>query len=68
LELYSSLALQGTPVVIKQLFAFEKVHLAAGESTTLNFTVPATALALADADGHTSLHPGMYVIVMHCLG
>jgi hypothetical protein len=46
-----------TPVVIKQLFAFERVHLAVGESTSLSFTVNATMLALVDGDGHTSLHP-----------
>ena len=47
-----------TPVVIKQLFGFERVHLAPGCSQQLEFTVNATALALVDGDGHTSLHPG----------
>lgn len=52
-----------TPVVIKQLFGFERVHLAPGASVQLRFTVNATAIALVDGDGHTSLHPGEYDIV-----
>eukprot|EP00729_Bicosta_minor_P004508 gene4508-16191_t len=58
-----SLATTGTPVVIKQLFGFEKVHLEPGASTTLNFTVPASTFGLADHEGHTSLHPGEYQVI-----
>lgn len=52
-----------TPVVVKQLFDFQKVHLAPGASTTLHFIANATALGLADSAGHTSLHPGRYTVV-----
>ena len=65
-----SLASTGTPVVIKQLFAFEKVHLAAGASANLTFAVPSDTFGLVDNDGHTSLHPGEYEIVFSrgCVG
>jgi hypothetical protein len=52
-----------TPVVLKQLFAFERIHLGAGESKSLSFTVNASTLALADMDGHTAIHPGKFGIV-----
>ena len=59
-----------TPVVIKQLFGFERVHLAPGASQQIVFTVNATSIALVDGDGHTSLHPGEYEIVFTrgCVG
>ena len=53
----------GTPVEIKRLFDFQKVHLAPGASTTLKFDVPAEKLHMVDADGHTSLHNGEFEIV-----
>ena len=63
-------SLRGTPVVLKQLIGFEKVHLAPGASRTVSFTVPAASLGLVDADGHTSLHPGAYELVFSrgCVG
>ena len=59
-----------TPVVIKQLFAFERVHLSPGSSVTLQFTVNATTLRLGDHLGHISLHPGLYDIAFSrgCVG
>ena len=51
----------GTP--LQTLFGFERVHLAPGASTTLSFTVNATQLALADAEGHASLHAGRYELI-----
>jgi hypothetical protein len=54
---------KGTPVVIRQLFAFERIHLGAGESKSLSSTVNATTLALADIDGHTAIHPGKFGVV-----
>ena len=58
-------SLSGTdaPVVLKQLFGFQRVRLAPGASTTLTFTVQATTFGLADAQGHTSLHPGTYEVI-----
>ena len=66
----ASLRDSSTPVVIKQLFGFERVRLAPGSSQQLKFTVNATQVALADGDGHTSLHPGEYEIVFSrgCVG
>jgi hypothetical protein len=56
-------AAAGAPVVRRQLFGFERVHLAPGASTTLTFTVHAAQLGLADDEGHTSLHGGDYELV-----
>ena len=58
------------PVVIKQLFDFERVRLAPGATQKLTFHVNATSLALVDGDGHTSLHPGEYEVVFSrgCVG
>ena len=59
-----------TPVVIKQLSGFERVHLVPGGSRQLTFTVNASAVALVDSGGHTLLHPGEYDIVFSrgCVG
>jgi hypothetical protein len=46
----------GAPTPIKQLFGFQRVHLAAGASATLTFELSAAELALRDADGHVSVH------------
>lgn len=63
-------SLAGTPVVTKQLFSFQRIHLAPGESQTLKFTVNSTTLGLADSEGHLSLHPGQYSVVFSrgCVG
>jgi hypothetical protein len=53
----------GSPVPKKQLFDFKRVHLAAGASTTLTFTVNAEQLALVDKDGHSGLYTGGYDII-----
>mmetsp|Transcript_54586 Transcript_54586/g.130224 ORF Transcript_54586/g.130224 Transcript_54586/m.130224 type:complete len:930 (+) Transcript_54586:138-2927(+) len=48
------------PLPKRQLFDFERVHLEPGQSRTLTFKVPATALALADAHGNLVSAPGRY--------
>ena len=53
----------GTPVPSKVLFGFERVTLKPGESTTVSFTLDATALGLVDIDGHRSVHNGDYDVV-----
>jgi beta-glucosidase len=53
----------GVPVIIKQLFAFQRVHLQPGASTSLSFTVNASTLALVDSEGHTSIHPGSFKVL-----
>lgn len=55
----------GTPVPLKQLYGFERVHLKPGEHTILVFHLSAEVLALVDMDGHTSLHPGEFEIVFY---
>merc|ERR1711865_1239400 len=53
-----------TPVENKRLFAFERVGLEAGASTTLTFEVTAaTHLSMTDQDGHTVLRSGDFDIV-----
>ncbi len=49
----------GLPL-IKQLYGFERVSLAAGESTTVYFSVGANTLVLASPAGDTVAHPGRY--------
>lgn len=57
----SSITTRGSaPTPIKQLFAFERVTLEPGQTVELAFTVPASKLALVDAEGHRSLHAGQY--------
>lgn len=53
-----------TPVPSKQLFAFQRVHLAAGASTKVTLTLNSTVLGLVDMDGHRSLHAGAYGVVL----
>ena len=45
-----------------QLKAFRKVYLKPGEATTLRFTLPLTAFALYDEEGHQIVHKGEYTI------
>lgn len=52
----------GTPVVLKELFGFQRVHLAPGKSTQVSFTLNATDVALVDVDGHRSLHDGEFEV------
>lgn len=63
-------AVPPVPVVRKQLFGFERLTLAPGASRELRFRVNASALALADGDGHMSLHPGAYELLFSrgCVG
>merc|ERR1712150_12894 len=49
------------PAPKKQLFAFERVHLQPGASTTLTFTVTPSDLALVGLEGHRVLvHGSVY--------
>lgn len=52
------------PVPRKQLFGFQRVHLAAGASIEVTLTLNSTALGLVDMEGHRSLHAGSYGIVL----
>lgn len=48
------------PVPIKQLFDYQRVHLAVGASVVLQFTVTPSSLALGDQHGHTDFYPGTH--------
>lgn len=52
----------GAPVAMKQLFDYQRVHLAPGQSIVLTFTLSVSTLALADAHGHRQLFPGSYSV------
>ena len=41
---------------------FERVHIAAGASTTVNFTVAAKEFELVAKDGTRSSYPGKYLL------
>lgn len=44
------------PTPMRQLFGFERLHLAGGETKTVTFNVSATELALIDAEGNRDVH------------
>jgi len=52
------------PIEKKRLFGFQRVTLAAGASTAVSFTLDPEKLGMVDADGHTSLHKGLFDIVL----
>lgn len=55
---------KGTPVEIKRLAAYKRVHLEPNQSITLQFTVDAKAFSMVDVDGHRSLHAGDFDVTM----
>jgi hypothetical protein len=52
------------PVPIKVLVAFERVTLAAGASTTVSFEIDASRFSMVDADGHRSIVPGAFNVIL----
>ena len=56
--LYSSDLVASLIPDVKRLRGFEKVELAAGETKTVNFEIPASALAFVGADGAWRLEAG----------
>lgn len=54
---------QHVPIEKKKLFAFQRVSLDAGASTTITFNLNTAHLAMVDMEGHTSLHHGEFDIV-----
>eukprot|EP01079_Euglenida_sp_SAG-EU17-18_P000529 gene529-377_t len=52
----------GVPTPIKQLWAFQRVNLAVGTSTTLTFNVTAADLLLVDSDGNRTSVSGSYTL------
>lgn len=52
------------PVEKKRLFAFQRVHLKSGESTSLTFEVDVQKhLAMVDSAGNTAVHAGDFEVV-----
>eukprot|EP01065_Artemidia_motanka_P044419 TRINITY_DN631_c0_g1_i1.p1 TRINITY_DN631_c0_g1~~TRINITY_DN631_c0_g1_i1.p1 ORF type:complete len:845 (+),score=319.65 TRINITY_DN631_c0_g1_i1:82-2535(+) len=62
-EAGSHATLKGAPVPQRQLFGFERVTLAPGETKTLGFKLTGQNLRMTDADGHTSLHAGAHDVM-----
>mmetsp|Transcript_62176 Transcript_62176/g.147303 ORF Transcript_62176/g.147303 Transcript_62176/m.147303 type:complete len:190 (+) Transcript_62176:43-612(+) len=44
----------------KELFGYERVHLAPGETTTVRLSIPAQVLSLVDDKGQERILPGTY--------
>eukprot|EP00912_Choanoflagellata_sp_UC4_P000531 UC4_evm3s330 len=54
-----------TPIEKKRLFAFKRVTLKPGASTTVNFDLEAEKhLTMVDSEGTTGIHPGKFHIVL----
>ena len=66
--LYSSDLVASLIPDVKRLRGFDKVSLAAGESTTLHFSLPAHELAFVGADGRWRLEEGQFRISCAGLG
>lgn len=47
---------------VKELKAFEKVSLKAGETKTIRFSLSAKDLSFFDGDGNTKLEPGKFIV------
>jgi len=56
-QVYASNLDAKVPVPLRQLVAFERVGLAAGEKKALSLTVPACAMSVIDDDGKRRVHP-----------
>ena len=62
-QLYFNDAVSSILTPVKQLAAFEKVHLAAGEEKTVSFTLTREALSLVTADEKRVIEPGEFVLM-----
>lgn len=49
-------------VALQQLYAFEKVHVKAGETVTVNLYPSLADFTQVDADGVRRVHPGQYIL------
>jgi hypothetical protein len=53
---------EGCPTPTRQLIDFERLHVAAGASASVSFTVTSKQLELAGIDGSRASHPGKYTL------
>jgi len=51
------------PLPQRQLFDFQRLSLSPGESSTIQFNVPSSSLALADSEGNLVSAPGEYTLL-----
>merc|ERR1712039_746571 len=51
-----------TPMPFKSLLAFERVHVKAGGSATVQIPLLARRFALVDSKGQKSVYPGKYTL------
>ena len=63
-QVYLSDTEASAPVPIRQLVGFKRVHLEAGETRTVSFTIPAKAFALVDAQGRRVIEPGAFIVAV----
>lgn len=63
-QLYINDCVSSVTTPIKELKAFARVSLAAGEEKTVDLSVPFEALALIDRDGKTLVEPGEFDVMV----
>ncbi len=63
-ELYLSDQQASVPVAIRALKGFERVHLAAGETRRVSFTLPAREMAIVDDSGRRLVEPGEFRVAV----
>ena len=51
-------------VVGKRLAAYRRIHLAAGATQLVEFTLPASSLAVLDPQNHWTLEPGVFEVTL----
>ena len=61
-QVYVSNKKAGLKLPLRELKAFERIHLKAGETRKLNFKLPAEAFTMIDMQGQKQLEPGTFEI------
>lgn len=57
-------SLGDVPIERRRLVAFERVHVASGETRSLHFTIEPRSFLMVDADGARALHEGDFALVV----
>jgi beta-glucosidase len=63
-QLYLTDVASSVPVPIRQLLGFERLHLSAGASATVSFTLDAQQLAIIDDSNRRVVEPGEFQIAV----